>query len=342
MFLVGKKAPILQLRHGKWFECTVADLVYPAFLFLAGVSMAISTERARERGVGLPTLFMKLLRRVGAIFILGLLLSFISARAFRVTTGTLQSIAVAIGTSLPVLLVPRRFRLVYFLFFLAVSYFVFYVLQLSTPDEALLWNEGRNVAEKIDLAIFGKFHGVEGVVGSVWSASFVILGVVAGGLFEKSRGKFLTGSALLALGCLVGASFLIAPSPMPGESPWVVPVVTRLISPSFVLFAGAIFFAVFALVGFFEERIRNARWFAPIVHVGENPLLLFTAAKLFQEFVLRYSIGEPPTQISDLVRGGVSTIVGPEWAYLSSPLLKLALIYGLAAVLARRGIRFRF
>jgi predicted acyltransferase len=64
-----------QLRHSAWNGCTIADLVFPVFLFIVGSSMALSFEGRLERGMARSAIVMQLLRRSAVIFALGLLLN---------------------------------------------------------------------------------------------------------------------------------------------------------------------------------------------------------------------------------------------------------------------------
>ncbi|MCB0325577.1 MAG: DUF1624 domain-containing protein, partial [Bdellovibrionales bacterium] len=51
MFVVGSKSPFPQFRHASWFGYTIADIIYPAFLFAVGFSMALSVTAKDARGV---------------------------------------------------------------------------------------------------------------------------------------------------------------------------------------------------------------------------------------------------------------------------------------------------
>src|SRR5436305_11943803 len=95
------------LGHATWHGITAADLVFPFFLVIMGVSMAISFARRR------PTL-AKVLRRSVLLFALGFFLNafphFDPAEVH--VMGVLQRIAlVYLATALLVLYVPRRAQL---------------------------------------------------------------------------------------------------------------------------------------------------------------------------------------------------------------------------------------
>src|SRR4051812_22554163 len=71
----GREHRIAALRHAPWHGCTIADLIFPAFLFIVGVAIWLSVGEAASRGVRRDRLAVKVLRRAALIFALGLLLN---------------------------------------------------------------------------------------------------------------------------------------------------------------------------------------------------------------------------------------------------------------------------
>ena len=63
MVLVNVGGGLPGLQHARWHGCTVADLVFPVFLFVMGASMAQSAPPSTARVV----------RRAAVLFGLGLL-----------------------------------------------------------------------------------------------------------------------------------------------------------------------------------------------------------------------------------------------------------------------------
>jgi predicted acyltransferase len=87
------------LRHAEWHGCTPTDLVFPFFLFIVGVSMWFSFSKMSHLSTAEKT--YSVLRRMGLIFLVGLLLNaypFIDRDwyTFRFM-GVLQRIALAYG-----------------------------------------------------------------------------------------------------------------------------------------------------------------------------------------------------------------------------------------------------
>ena len=66
-----------QLEHAKWNGWTFTDTIFPFFLFIGGVSMALSLGRLAALGADKPQLLFKLAKRAALIFLIGFLLNLI-------------------------------------------------------------------------------------------------------------------------------------------------------------------------------------------------------------------------------------------------------------------------
>jgi predicted acyltransferase len=64
-----------QLRHSVWNGCTLADVVFPLFLFIVGSSMVLSFCVQLEHATPRSAIALQMLRRAVTIFALGLLLN---------------------------------------------------------------------------------------------------------------------------------------------------------------------------------------------------------------------------------------------------------------------------
>lgn len=63
------------LLHAEWHGCTPTDLVFPFFLFIVGVAIALALSKRKEQGVDQGNLIRKILIRVLIIFGLGVFLA---------------------------------------------------------------------------------------------------------------------------------------------------------------------------------------------------------------------------------------------------------------------------
>ncbi|XP_012939441.1 heparan-alpha-glucosaminide N-acetyltransferase [Aplysia californica] len=62
-------------KHSKWNGLTVADLVFPWFVFIMGTAMVFSFQGQLRRSVPKWKIFLKILKRSATLFILGLLIN---------------------------------------------------------------------------------------------------------------------------------------------------------------------------------------------------------------------------------------------------------------------------
>src|ERR671914_515372 len=63
------------LEHAAWHGWTPTDFVFPFFLFIVGVSIALALARRAEAGGPKRDLYLKIVRRTLIIFALGLVLA---------------------------------------------------------------------------------------------------------------------------------------------------------------------------------------------------------------------------------------------------------------------------
>ncbi len=86
------------VSHSEWNGCTLADLVFPFFVFIVGVALVISLTKRIAQGEPLNKLFFEVLKRSAIIFLLGLFLNAFGHYFFHFDfdiriTGVLQRIA---------------------------------------------------------------------------------------------------------------------------------------------------------------------------------------------------------------------------------------------------------
>jgi len=94
------------LAHARWNGWTFTDVVFPMFLFCAGVAMTLSLGRRARDGASRGALFAGAARRAGVVFLVGLALNFLPA--FDPSTvripGVLQRIALCLLIAAPIVI----------------------------------------------------------------------------------------------------------------------------------------------------------------------------------------------------------------------------------------------
>ncbi len=263
MLLVTKQSPFAQLRHGTWYECTLADLVYPAFLLIIGVSMALSSAATSDIGA----LWKRMLKRVAILFAIGVFLLSLSDGKPRFNTGTLQSIAFATLLAFSAVRLGVAGRFLYGAAILAA------LTLLASGD----WSQTTAPAVRLDILVLGKFKGVEGIAGSTGAAAFIAFGLAIGEWLRTlpPRDFLLRVVAFAALALAAGVALMD-----------VIPFVSRLVSPSFALQAVALLSASGALVFYLVECTFSGKAPRTLTAVGENALAVYIGVKVFKELIL--------------------------------------------------------
>jgi predicted acyltransferase len=257
----------LALRHAPWQGLTLADQVFPLFLFTVGASMPFSERAQRPAAV---------LRRAAALFVLGSLLVSAKHHQLAPSTGVLQQIAGAYLLAWALLRLPRRALLPAAAVLLAGIWaaFTFVPAPGVRPGS---WAPGSNLAEFVDRSLLGGFSE-HGVLVMVASSVSVLAGVAAGRLLLRAPAAGVTfrllalGAGPLALGLLVALA---------------VPIGKPLWTPSFVLVTAGISDLLTAAAYRLVDRGPGRRWARPLVTLGSNALALYAASVLLFAFLLK-------------------------------------------------------
>jgi len=257
----------LALRHAPWQGLTLADQVFPLFLFTVGASMPFSERAQRPAAV---------LRRAAALFVLGSLLVSAKHHQLAPSTGVLQQIAGAYLLAWALLRLPRRALLPAAAVLLAGIWaaFTFVAAPGVRPGS---WAPGSNLAEFVDRSLLGGFSE-HGVLVMVASSVSVLAGVAAGRLLLRAPAAGVTfrllalGAGTLALGLLVALA---------------VPIGKPLWTPSFVLVTAGISDLLTAAAYRLVDRGPGRRWARPLVTLGSNALALYAASVLLFAFLLK-------------------------------------------------------
>lgn len=249
----GEGAVYPTLLHSHWDGLTLADVVFPAFLFMVGVSIPLSLrERPGDPPVPPQEQYSRIVWRSVRLVLLGFILSNLWWFSdFQATTwrlfGVLQRIGLAYcACALLFLWCSSRARLI-----IAGAILVLYwPINLIPALDGLpndLWQRGHNFVGSVDRVLLGDHNYVkgpegydpEGLLGTLPAIAQGLIGVAIGELMLRSRGE----SVFRKL-AVIGVAMLVA------GIAWgfVFPVVKDIWSSSFVLVTCGI--ATLALAGF--------------------------------------------------------------------------------------------
>jgi len=275
------------LRHAPWDGCTPTDLIFPFFLFIAGVAIPFSI-RARD-AAGKTGLVARILRRSLIIFAFGMLLALFPFFKFATVRipGVLQRIAVCyLVAALIFLFTDRRGQLAAIAALLLGYWALMTLAPVPGYGAGVLTPEG-NLAAYIDNALM---HGhlyrptwdPEGILSTLPAIASVLLGVLAGQWLRSGRrshqlliGLFGAGAALAGAGWLWGHVF---------------PINKALWSSSYTLYTAGLAALGLALCYWIVDLRGWKQWALPFTIFGRNSILVYVLAGLIARGLVSFQV----------------------------------------------------
>ena len=262
------------LDHSAWNGCRPTDLVFPFFLFIVGVSVALAIVPRREQGAASAPLARAALWRALRIVALGVAINglawWLLPGAHLRLPGVLQRIGVCFGAVALFALYARPRTQWAAIAALLLGYWGLLALGGSLQP----WV---NIASRTDTAVFGRFvylidpasgrgHDPEGLLSTLPSLATTLLGLRAGCALRAEKLKPLLLGGLLAL--LLGALWSL----------WL-PLNKNLWTPSFVLWCAG--WATLALLAF-HALIDRRSWPPLGRRFGVNAIAAYAGSELMQ------------------------------------------------------------
>lgn len=314
--------------HTPWDGFTFYDMIFPLFLFIAGISFPFSLTSSREKGLPQRTINRRILRRVLALVLLGWIfngifkLDFAHFRLYSV----LGRIGVAWGCAAFIYCYSGRKTRVWICFGILASYALLTTL-VAAPDAAgaaALSKDG-NIVGYIDRMLLpgrlldGNFDPL-GLVSTIPAVGTALLGMFAGELVlespvsgsRKTLYLLAAGAALLGSGLLLGLA---------------VPINKPLWSSSYVLFAGGISFLLFALFYYLIEVRGWRTWAFYFKVIGLNSITIY----MFQKIV-------DLKKVTRFFFGGIAGLLPGDWGNLVLAVGYLLVCFAILLFLYRRRI----
>jgi len=268
------------LAHAKWNGWTFTDLVFPFFLFAAGMSMAVSLDRRLQAGDERQKLLGSITRRAVVIFLVGLVLNLFPGFDFATVRipGVLQRIALCILIAAPLAIWLRTRAIVIWIVVLAAIYAV-PMLTIGALEP------GQDFGAMIDRQVFGTQHmwsqsktwDPEGLWSTLPAVGSLLFGVVAGRWLPGAPATFGTSGRLLAAGVVALMVGLVLDHLL-------LPINKNLWTPSYAVFmTGWSLVTYAALHAVMDARTFGRRALLPLTIYGMNALFIFA----FSGFVAR-------------------------------------------------------
>jgi predicted acyltransferase len=302
-----------QLVHVPWNGLHVADIVFPVFLLVVGVSMPFSSRANRPRAV---------LWRVAKLFALGCLIVTAKYGWGGLAPGVLGHIAGAYLLCWLLLRLPKRAQVPLAATALAAMGALYLFVPVPGAGRAAMEPDVSWASWFDGLIPLG--NGAEAPHAYLPSAITVFLGVLAGRVLRAHGGPaavprlLLGGTGLLAVG---------------GALAFVLPLNKHLWSPSYVLLTGGIGLVVLAVLHWLVDLRGTARPFRFAEVLGTNAIVAFAASEL----VFRAVLGDVQPRVVEWLAGVTGDVAA---AYLY-PAFSVLVLWAACWALLRRQIVVR-
>jgi predicted acyltransferase len=339
------------LKHALWNGWTPTDLVFPTFLFVAGLSLVFSFESRLAKGASKTSLFLHALKRSIILFALGLVVNgfpFFHLATLRIY-GVLQRFAVCLLVVSAIYLYSRgKSKVATLVTVLVVALVGYWIIMrwipvpgygLPTRDIPLLDKDANWVAY-LDRHIFpGRLYegtrDPEGLLSDLPALGTALLGMLTAlwlrsknGNYTKFIGLFAAAIAGLVLGKIWGHWF---------------PINKKLWTSSYVLFAaGCSLLGLSICYWLIEIKQWRRGWTFPWVVFGSNAIAVYVFSELLPSLLGDVHLGSKHQSLGAIIYAHAFGLV-PDKAFgsLLYSLCYVAVCFIPALILYRKKIFIR-
>jgi predicted acyltransferase len=311
-----------QLDHVPWHGFHFYDMIFPLFLFIAGISFPFSLSKRIAANESRSSIYKHIISRGLILVFLGILYN--NGVRFHFTELRYGSVLGRIGlawmfAAIIFLNTSRKWRIVWF-WSLLIGYWLL-MMFIPAPDAVTgdMYSQEGNLASYIDRMLMpGKLylgnHDPEGIFSTIPAIGTALLGMFTGEfmlstyLNEKPMRKVLilviAGITFILLGRLWNVTF---------------PINKNLWTSSFVCFVGGLSLLLFALFYLIIDVWHLRKWAFFFVVIGLNPITIYLTQRIVDfgpatKFFFGGFIEILPTSWSGLVEGiGITSIA---WIFL--------------------------
>jgi predicted acyltransferase len=289
-----------QLHHTPWNGFTFYDVIFPLFIFIAGISMPFSFGKQIENaGLKSPgsnlqgttpgsclhgtalkkNIYKSLIKRTLILIFLGMVVNGLfkwqgyentrmASVLGRIALSCFFAAIIYLNSSL-------RTQIIWFAGLLLLYWAAMMLIPVPGFGAGILTPDGNLEAYVDRILLPGKLHRAvydpEGLLSTIPAIGSAMLGVFTGQFLRSEKPASIkkvvvlaaSGIALLLLGLLWGLVF---------------PINKNMWTSSFVLYAGGWSVLLFALFFYIIDVLGFKKWCMPLVWVGCNSILIYMAA----------------------------------------------------------------
>ena len=345
------------LKHAQWHGWTPTDLIFPFFIFIVGMSITLSVNNLRAKGVSDQQIVKAGVIRTLKLIALGWFLalfyynfrdpsfSWVDDKLLQLRVlGVLQRIGLVYLVALCcyLYLSPKKIAITcitLLLFYGAAMLYIPYTLPTGEVVSGL-WLYGNNLSAFIDSTVLGSHHvyyanakplpfDPEGLFSTLPAIASALSGILAAVYLTKQPDLKKQAHAFILAGILaVIAGYAISP---------LTPINKALWTPSYVLLSSGLAIITYALCSAILDIYKVRSWGAPFIVFGANAILFFMFAGVFARLLIMIPIGD--SSLKGSIYGLIQVFISND--YLASfvfSLLFLAVSYLVMLTCYRKGI----
>lgn len=276
-----------QFHHPEWNGFTLYDLIFPLFLFMAGVSMPFSFEKRLERGDSRAQLYRHVIIRGLMLVLLGMIYNGLLRFDWPNTRypSVLGRIGLAYMFAALIVLNTNVRGQVLWIVGVLVGYWALLRFVPVPGFGAHDLAPGHTLTDWIDRSLIpGRLHvgnrDPEGILATIPAIGTALFGAVTGQWLKNERQSgYVKVAGMVAAGAMCLALAWLWNSPFSWFSYVTFPINKNLWTSSFVLRCAGLslwFLAVFYLV----IDVWHFQWWAfPFIVIGSNSILIYMAPR---------------------------------------------------------------
>lgn len=282
-----------QMHHAEWAGFHFEDLIFPLFMFIAGVAIPFSIKAKIEKNVPKKRLALKALKRMFILIVLGILYNGTFQNGF--ADGRIASVLGQIGigyffASLIVIYFHSFKSRIYWLVGILVG---FGIIQLLIPvpgvGAGVLTPDGCINGYIDQLFLPGRLHGgtfdPEGILCSLSATGITLMGTIAGNIlrnrkttdWQKIGYMAATGFGLIILALALSTFY---------------PIIKKCWTSTFNMLAGGISFLLMALFFLIIDHWKFRGWAFYFRVIGMNSIFIYLFVRIIDmQFVTEFFFG---------------------------------------------------
>lgn len=278
------------LLHAPWNGWTPTDFIFPFFLFIVGVAMALSLTKRIERGDSRSQLYAKIVRRTLIIFAIGFFLNLFPEFNFKQVRipGVLQRIALCyFFASVIMIEANKKWQIGWTIFLLAIYWILVKLVPVPGYGAGVLEPMG-NLCWYIDSSLLAghTWKGApapgfdpEGILSTLPAIGTVMFGIFAGDWLRSNRDHYEKVSGLFVAG-IIG---LVLGEILKG---WL-PINKNLWTSTYSIFMAGMALIFLAMCYWLIDIKGYKSWAKPFIVFGSNAILVFSLATLVAKITIK-------------------------------------------------------